>query len=181
MYTSLCIFSWTFLICCFLCPSLFIYYSNMTCVNTLQRLVKKCHAHEIRGCLFAIETPLILEPNHVLWYKWYEWSGSYAWFDEPIVADEIQQEQLDLQRPRYQLQNHAWISYIIIYRAGDTAIMKHLVRVPLSSTFAKKYLINTEHILSYCIRIYGNPVSVKSSDTAPWMQDVYKTVKSKGG
>ena len=36
----------------------------MTCVNTLQRLVKKCHAHEIRGCLFAIETPLILEPNH---------------------------------------------------------------------------------------------------------------------
>mgnify|MGYP000741806598 CR=1 FL=1 len=44
--------------------------------------------------------------------------------------------------------------------------MKHLVRVPLSSTFAKKYLINTEHILSYCIRIYGNPVSVKSSNTA---------------
>ena len=38
--------------------------SNMTCVNTLQRLVKKCHAHEIRRCLFAIETPLILEPNH---------------------------------------------------------------------------------------------------------------------
>ena len=36
----------------------------MTCMNTLQRLVKKCYAHEIKHRLFAIETPLILKPNH---------------------------------------------------------------------------------------------------------------------
>ena len=105
-----------------------------------------------------------------------------AWFDEPIVAEEIQQEQLDLQRPRYQLENHAWISYIIIYRAGDTAIMKHLVRVPLSSTFAKKYLINTNifcHIVSESTVIQSVSKAVTRHMDARRLQDCQ--VKSKGG